>query len=355
MRENPFSLDFGMKPSLYIPRYEEQRKIIETFSSETPSAHIFLLTGARGSGKTVLMTSVSAQLRESSKWIHIDLNSEGDLLNTMASAIYQSIKAKLPRLKLNVSLGGFQVEMEQQEKYYDVQTDLDTMLRTLEKRKIRVLITIDEVYNAQNIRLFTSYFQHCLRENLSVFVLMTGLYKNIRALQNNRSQTFLKRAPKINLSALNSVRIAQKYKEIFEIDQETAAEMARLTAGYSYGFQILGYLVYDAGKNKPDEHILSEYKLYLEESSYDKIWEELSAAERKVAAAIAKAKDNAAVKDVRELLDIDSNSFSTYKDTLIKSGLLSLSSAYGHVNFCLPFFREYILEKEEVAELSELQ
>ena len=37
-----------------------------------------------------------------------------------------------------------------------------------------------------------------------------------------------------------------------------------------------------------------------------------------------------------------SNTFSTYKDTLNKCGLLSNRSAYGQVEFSLPFFEEYV-------------
>ena len=56
---------------------------------------------------------------------------------------------------------------------------------------------------------------------------MTGLYKNIRALQNNRSQTFLKRAPRIVLGALSKTRIAQKYQEVFSLNPTEADEMAK--------------------------------------------------------------------------------------------------------------------------------
>ena len=54
---NPFSLDFGAKPTLYISRSAEEEKILKTFLSDVPSSHIFLIIGARGMGKTVLMTS----------------------------------------------------------------------------------------------------------------------------------------------------------------------------------------------------------------------------------------------------------------------------------------------------------
>ena len=82
MQHNPFSLDFGAEPNLFIPRKSEQNKIINTFSDERPSTHMFLLTGARGSGKTVLMTSISHILRDEKNWMHIDLNSESDMLNS---------------------------------------------------------------------------------------------------------------------------------------------------------------------------------------------------------------------------------------------------------------------------------
>jgi len=343
MRNNPFSLNFGSEPALFIPRYDEQNRIRETFASENPSSHIFMLMGARGSGKTVLMTSVSHDICQEKNWIHIDLNSEGDLMNSLASQIYSITEEKYPRIKLNVSFNGLGISLEKEEKYYDIQTDIDRMLKTLDKKGIRVLITLDEASNSANIRLFTSYFQHCLREKLPVFLIMTGLFKNIRALQNNRSQTFLRRAPKIELEPLNIRRIAMQYKDIFKLDDRESDEMARLTGGYSYGFQVLGYLVFEAGKKKPDKAILSEYMLNLEECSYEKIWEELSEGERRVARAIAELPANSTVREIREKIGIDSNNFSTYQNVLQKSGILSKESAYGRVDFSLPFFREFVL------------
>lgn len=346
MKNNPFRLDFGAEPGLYIPRHTEQQKVMDVFTAESPSSHIFLLTGARGSGKTVLMTSISHSLREDKKWIHVDLNPEGNLLKQLAAYLYQESKRRFPRLKLGVSFRGIELSAEKEDKYTDVQFDLDEMIVQLAKKRIRILITIDEISNAKNIREFTAYFQHCLRERMPVFVLMTGLYKNIRALQNNRTQTFLKRAPKIDLTPLSISRIVHQYEETFGIDTTGARELAHLTAGYSYGFQILGFLLYEAGMDHADRKIVAEYRSHLEDGSYEKIWEELSAGERRVAIAIAQSERNAAIKDVRERLDMDSNNFSSYQNILQKSGILSEESPYGRVDFCLPFFREYLLTKQ---------
>lgn len=343
MNNNPFSLDFGAEPNLYIARNAERKKIIDTFSSKIPSTHIFLLLGARGTGKTVLMPAVSHELRDMDKWIHVDIGVESDMLNSLAANIYEKTTKKFPKIKVEINVKGISISAEKEVKYTDIRTDLDAMLKALDKYGIKVLITVDEVINSKNVREFTTYFQHAIREKLPLFCIMTGLYKNVRALQNDKSQTFLRRIPRIKLGALNLTRIAREYEKAFNLDHTKAYDMALFTGGYSYGFQILGYLTYDAQKDFPDEDILIEYKINLAECSYDKIWEELSGNEREVAKAIATSDSDAVIKNIREQLDMDSNNFSTYKNTLEKSGLLSTEASYGRVDFCLPFFREYVM------------
>ena len=341
---NPFNLDFGAEPNLYIPRDAERGKVLDAFKSEMPTSHIFLLLGARGTGKTVLMTSISHELRQDKDWIHVDLNVESNMLETLAAGLYENTKKKLPKVKLSLSVKGISVTMEKDEKYSNVQNDIDSMLKLLAKHNLKLLVTVDEANNSQKVRELTTYFQHAIREKLPIFMIMTGLYKNVRSLQNNRSQTFLRRAPKINLGELNLTRIARQYETAFGIDHERAYNMAMLTKGYSYGFQILGYLTCDAGKNYPDDDVLFEYRLNLSECSYDKIWEELSENERAIARAIARSDNSIAIKEIREMVDMDSNNFSTYKDTLEKSGILSKGAAYGRVEFALPYFKEYANE-----------
>ena len=73
------------------------------------------------------------------------------------------------------------------------------MLSHIQKLGKRLLITIDEVTNSENIKIFTSSFQIFLREDYPIFLLMTGLYENIYELQNDKALTFLYRAPKLIL------------------------------------------------------------------------------------------------------------------------------------------------------------
>ena len=63
---NPFSLMFGRPPQTIISRSKVSADIIQGFDSVTPVFQTCLISGVRGSGKTVLMTSVSRQLKETS-------------------------------------------------------------------------------------------------------------------------------------------------------------------------------------------------------------------------------------------------------------------------------------------------
>ena len=131
------------------------------------------------------------------------------------------------------------------------------------------------------MKVFVSTFQILIRNDLHVFLLMTGLYDNIQNLQNEKNLTFLYRAPKIELQPLNIRSISENYKNVLNVDDKTASEMAKLTKGYSFAFQVLGYLAWE--NNGFNKKVLSSYKQYLEDYVYEKIWSELSMQDRTVA------------------------------------------------------------------------
>ena len=85
---NPFSLSFGKKPLQYISRISQTNQILETFRSAVPSNQIFMITGVRGSGKTVMMTSIANELKQDDSWIVIELNPTRDLLQSLSAKIY---------------------------------------------------------------------------------------------------------------------------------------------------------------------------------------------------------------------------------------------------------------------------
>ena len=340
--QNPFTLTFGKNPLESVERPAQISEIIEAFTSENINQQIYLITGVRGSGKTVMMTNIAKILASDDKWINIELNSSKDLLFAMLSKLYsnQLCAGIIKSAKIDLSFFGFGVSIKGAAPITDTETAITKILERIKKSKKRLLITIDEMSSSDYMKIFTSSFQIFVRQELPVFLLGTGLYENIEELQNEKNLTFLYRAPKIQLEPLNKKATIKKYQSIFKITYERAAQMAELTKGYPFAFQVLGYLTW----NNDGDYlgVMDQYEQYLAEFVYDKIWSELSEKDRKVANGIATA-NSSAVKDIRSTLGMETNEFNPYRKRLLRKGIIT-SEVRGCVSFTLPLFDKYVIE-----------
>lgn len=346
MRENnPFTLDFGREPNEIIPRVTAMEDLLSAFTAEKPSQHISMITGVRGSGKTVFMTSFCKQIAQEPDWIVVEVSPEQDILQGLVTKLgnEKRLSKLLQRMQLNLSYFGLGLKVEgagQQVK--DPQIALERILAGMKKHGQRLLIAIDEAVNNAQMRLLASTYQILLRQDYPAFLLMTGLYENIRALQDQKTLTFLYRAPRIALQPLNIGNMADKYQSIFNLEREEAIKMARKTRGYSFAFQVLGYFSW-LHRSDP-EAVESLFRQYLEEYVYEKIWAEMSPTDRKVAKAIAQVPDGR-IHDIRQLLGMETNQFNPYRMRLIRKGIVN-GDQYGELKFALPLFEQFILEYE---------
>ena len=80
---NPFSLSFGKEPLSFIERGRQSREIIDGFSEDNPSCQVYMITGVRGSGKTVMLTDIAKHFRKEKDWFVVDLSPERDLLQML--------------------------------------------------------------------------------------------------------------------------------------------------------------------------------------------------------------------------------------------------------------------------------
>ena len=165
--------------------------------------------------------------------------------------------------------------------------------------------------------------------------------ENIDDLQNEKSLTFLYRAPKIHLTSLNLTAVASRYRSLFHLTKEDASEMARLTNGYPFAFQALGYLTWQKGGSYKD--VLDSYRLYLEDYVYDKLWSELSEKDKLVAHAMAESASGS-VKEIMHEIGLAPNEFSPYRKRLIRKGLAD-GSRRGYLSFTLPLFDEFVKDQ----------
>ena len=169
---------------------------------------------------------------------------------------------------------------------------------------------------------------------------MTGLYQNIYELENDKSLTFLYRAPKISLEPLNIVAMMTSYQSILNIGRDEALALARETKGYAYAYQVLGHLVWERNNATIDNNLLSKFDQFLQEFIYEKIYSELSTNDKKVLKAFS-SDDINSVEDILKKCNMPKNIFSVYRDRLIKREIID-APEYGKLVFKLPRFYEFI-------------
>ena len=344
--QNPFNLILGLEPTSVVNRIEQTNEIVSTFMSNNPTSPLYVISGVRGSGKTVFMQSVADTIMQNSKkgeWIEIDLNPETDLLENFAASLSRNNILENTFLKADISFSifGATLTFGSKDKCTSVEVAIDRMLEIVSKLDKKILITIDEVTSKETLRIFASQYQIWLRKKYPVFLLMTGLFENIRNLQDTDSLTFLYRAPKIDIKPLGIKGMSVAYKKFFDISDDEIKEMALFTKGYSYAYQVLGYLKWRNPKASIEE-LTPEFDVYMEDNVYEKIWSGLSEGDKQIIGILAK-NGKMKTKNIQELSGNTSSSYSTYRRRLQQKGLIC-TDEYGTAELSLPRFGEIILE-----------
>ena len=170
-----------------------------------------------------------------------------------------------------------------------------------------------------------------------VFLIMTGLYQTIYAMQNDPALTFLLRSPKEMTGALSLLQIRNQYRDVFAIGDTEAQDMAELTKGYAFAFQALGTAYWDYRDSKDILAAVQKLDEMLDTFVYRKIWESLSGKERDIL--VAMDEGDVKVEDVRKRTNMTSGVFSQYRERLIAKGIMS-APRYGYVRLTLPRISE---------------
>lgn len=353
LEDNPYTLQFSYIPPQFIERISVTSEIISNFTRKVPTYRGMFISGIRGSGKTVLMGDIRNKISSYKDWVTVDLNPESNILKSLASSLYliPSIKTLFMNAKLDFSILGIGISVEKANLVASNEEDaVKLMLDVLKKEKKKVLVTIDEVTYNKDIATFSHAMSSYANTGYDIFVLMTGLNQNIRAIKNQKSLTFLYRAKIVELGGLNALAISNDYKKTFGVDEKTADALARETKGYSLAFQALGYHFWNhicnTGDKSNTDTIREELYATLAELSYEKIWDELSGKDREIICTICECMDTTRdgivkVENVRDKMNMQSSTFNTYKKRLEEKGIIT-GAKYGHIELSLPGFERFV-------------
>lgn len=327
-----------------MPREKDFKAVKDAFNDPSPESKLCIISGPRGSGKTVFLTALSDSF-EKDGYIVVDLNPFIDLHEQFASKLYE--KGKLRKLFLqpefSFSFKGLTFSLKGANEITNISSLIETMLDYLRKKGKRVLITIDDVSANANIQAFGYTYQQLIRRGYDTFLLMSGLYENVSEIERNKSLTFFLRAPKLLLEPLNLYDIVFSYKDFLNLDEEEAIKFAKLTKGYAYGYQLIGSLIYKNGK---EADTLDEYDRRLAKNSYSLTWEKLTSKEKSILFAMVKTSSQ---KEICSALGMSNGNLQTYKRRLLDKGLI-LSKDRGEIDFALPRFKEFVQFEQKLME-----
>ena len=337
---NPFCLSFGKEPDRYVERAEAYSQITDTFNSISPSSNCYLIMGVRGIGKTVLLSTISNEYRRNNDWIVVSLNPGRDLLEMLAAGLYEDGKLQKHFIEasLNLSKFGIGLDLKKIPPISDIQIAVEKMIKIVNEQGKRLLITIDDVTKNPDVISFASAFQDLISKGMDVFLLMTGLYENIYSLQTDKRCSFLMRAEKVLLKPLNVIGMKNQYQQTFQCDEDTALKMAAFTKGYSYAFQVLGYIMWD--KDCSIEEAIPLFDEKMTNYCYEKIWHDLSGKEKEIVS-ILTTDSETKTSDIIKKTGCTQKVFSVQRDRLIKKGIID-GQERGIVRLMLPRFEEYV-------------
>ena len=228
--QNPFSLTFGNSPYLEIDRTIVDFDIVEDFNKEYSSSRAYMITGVRGSGKTVYMTGICKKLKQDKDWIVIEVSPEDDIIKQIVHKLADESEFKKYVVSAKIDISILSVEIS---KNTDVNKEpysilLEKLLKLAAKKQKKVLVAIDEAIKNKYIKDFAHEFQIYIRNELPVYLIMTGLYENIYEIQNEKTLTFLYRTPRIEMQPLKLYKIADSYVDIFGISNDEAKQILQL-------------------------------------------------------------------------------------------------------------------------------
>jgi type II secretory pathway predicted ATPase ExeA len=359
-KKNPFSPKFGSRPHLFVGRDGIIEDFVQGLADSDDLHQNTIITGIRGSGKTAILSAVREML-DKNRYLVVDVTSrDGMLVSIIDECIHNGGKWLSDWTdginSFAVGALGFSFGLTRKESTvtHGFRYAITKMLDELMKKNITTVFLIDEVHNkTQDMQEFAATYQHLVRENKDVALLMAGLPDAIHDMLNDRVLTFLRRAHRVYLKNINVELVKTAYADEFEtggmsFSAKALNEAAIATEGYPYLLQLLGYFIWKADKKRIDTNTVNRAVNYarmeLFQNIHDLVFHSLSARDREFLVAMAKDERESRFGDLAARLNMRSGTASRYRQRLIDAGVI-YSSSYGNLAFTLPFMHEYLQQQ----------
>lgn len=379
-KRNPFRPGFGCPPLALVGRSDEINSFLNALKNGPGSeGSSYVITGARGTGKTVLVNEIANICRQAGFDVFSYSAKDGtvdDFVGDMRSFLSDCNKSDKYDVEISPDINIFGIGGSLgsiRKKAKDISSmRLDNLLSivcSISKRG--VIIVLDEVDPrfADDLVPIIKAYQSALANKMNIYMLVSGLPASIRRFEQLPGVTFLHRSKHGRLSSLSYEDSIYAIVDTclssggIAIDNKHASIIAKASCGYPFAIQQLGSMSWNKAKRMGratiarsdcDITIQSAYSIFSHQI-LDIVFRDMSITELKIVREAAMLADKSAignilVSDLRAALDFTPQYMGIYRNRLISDGIFTIvgTKKKGEVRFTFPYMTEYVVNNIEL-------
>lgn len=373
MTRNPFRPSFGTTPPLLVGRDSAVTGIGDALDEGPGSpGRATLFTGARGVGKTVMLNEAEAQARERGWVVASETANRGLITRLVTEGLphiarqldFPTLERRITGVTLPASLGGVDLDVTDSNRpAAGLRTQINTLTDHLAHRETGLMITIDEIHGGhrEELQELGAVVQHCFREERPVAVVAAGLPAAVQDLLTDKVLTFLRRADRHHLGAVDAADVADALRQPIEdasrsIDKRALETAVEGTGGYPFLIQLVGHWIWRTAGPSPRitpqhaEEGVASARRRMGSLIHGPALQDLSAVDRTFLAAMAQDTGPSKMANVVARMGVSDSYASQYRLRLIAADMIT-TAGHGWVRFQMPYLRDYLREHAATFEL----
>ncbi len=363
---NPFKPSFGVSPPLLVGRddlIEEFGEALEDGPGATGRATLY--TGARGSGKTVMLNEIEDRAKERGWVVVSETASPGfieritrqQLPRLLRTFDPNAVRQRLKGITGPLSAGAVTWEtVEAHVSQAGLRNQIELLTDLLAENETGLLISLDEIHQNHigELRELATTVQHAFREERELSFVGAGLSAAISDVLNDEVLTFLRRAERHHLGSVGLHDVERALREPIEVNGRRVSDdalelMANGTRGYPFLIQLVGAQTWRLQPPAPEISLedarrgVANARRRLGSLVHEPALTYASDIDKSFLLAMARDDGPSKMSAIKDRLNVNNNYASQYRLRLIAAELIE-SPRRGYVDFALPYLREYLRE-----------
>ena len=359
---NPFTPAFGTSPLVLAGRDAILQDMRAAFTSDPGNPNLStLIIGARGTGKTALMSGIRGIASEEG-WIAVGVTALPGLLEDIyeqaIAATSHLLAPEQTRQITSLTVGPVAASWsEAKPEGGNWRTRMSRLVDALAPLETGLLITVDEVQaGLDELVQLAAIYQHFVTEGRKVSLVMAGLPFHVDALVSDKTVSFLRRSFQHRLGAIDDADVADAFRRTVvdggkRIDTDALDLCVDAIDGFAYMLQLVGFRAWNAALTgtitaQDAQAGIQAARRDMETHILSATYRELSAKDIAFLEAMLSDREFSRMGTIAERLGVSTGYASQYRTRLLSAGAIC-EVGRGRVAFAFPGLREYVAERVE--------